>query len=93
MAWVVFQRELYRLPAQPRFTRTGFRAFQETNRSREVLIYAPGGGHGLALVRELEYAGEEQKATRSAVSGRTEPCRSWSAHSAGVLRTGLNASF
>ena len=65
MAWVLFEGKLYRLPTQTRFSKTGFRVFQEKNQNCEVLIYAPEGGHHVVPILALEYAGEEREALSS----------------------------
>jgi hypothetical protein len=61
MALVLFEGKLYRLPSQTKFTKTKFRNFQEKNRARRVLIYAPEGGHNVVPILRLEYAGEERE--------------------------------
>ena len=61
MALVLFEGRLYRLPTQKKFSKTGFRVFQEKNHNSEVLIYAPEGGHDVVPIQELEYAGEERE--------------------------------
>ena len=54
-------RNYYRLLSQAKFSTTKFQIFQEKNRGREVLIYAPEGGHNVVPLLQLEYAGEERK--------------------------------
>jgi hypothetical protein len=61
MAWVLFEGKLYRLPTQTKFSKTGFRVFQEKNQSCEILIYAPEGGHTVVPLIELEYVSEERE--------------------------------
>ena len=63
MAWVTFEGKLYCLPTQTRFNETEFRTFQETNRGREVRIYAPEGGNSVVPMLELKYAESEFSTT------------------------------
>ena len=62
MAWVLFEGKLHRLPTQTRLGKKEFHAFQQKNKNREVLIFAPEGGYIIAPVLGLEYAGEDREA-------------------------------